>query len=189
MHTCYQDLLDLSDRDPIWFDERAVPRFVLFAPKHIANIYADECVLLEVACQGCDHRFLVAMSTCRSQRVLSMPALPPPVTQAGKGATVDELLSDWRAEWRRRIDLVVRDGALARRVEADEIHYGDPPNVECCPAGPTMNSVPLRVVEFWRRGVPRDWERVPELEVSIDVEWFRDEVDEADLGWSDADEG
>lgn len=30
-----------------------------------------------------------------------------------------------------------------------EVEYGAPPNIQCCPAGPTMNSVPRRVLEYW----------------------------------------
>lgn len=30
-----------------------------------------------------------------------------------------------------------------------ELHYGDPPNVECCAAGASMNSVPQTVLEYW----------------------------------------
>jgi hypothetical protein len=60
------------------------------------------------------------------------------------------------------------DGSLAGAVEADTIHYGDPPNAGCCAAGPTMNSVPLRVLEFWAQGGPGpqrfDWIRRPKLE-------------------------
>lgn len=36
------------------------------------------------------------------------------------------------------------------------IHYGDPPNIRCCCAGPTMNSVPIRVLEYWYQPVIRD---------------------------------
>lgn len=62
---------------------------------------------------------------------------------------------------------------LSERVR--DLHYGDPPNVECCPAGPTMNSVPRRVVQFWRRDTPRDdWRRDPSLEIAIDCEWAED---------------
>lgn len=53
-------------------------------------------------------------------------------------------------------------------IEADEIHYGDPPNTGCCPAGPTMNSIPLRVLECWRRWNGR---RMPELERAIACDW------------------
>jgi hypothetical protein len=75
-------------------------------------------------------------------------------------------------------DKVFRDVArLSERVET--LHYGDPPNMGCCPAGPTMNSVPLRVVEFWRQrdiedraGTRERWERVDDLEVEITPLWL-----------------
>lgn len=60
---------------------------------------------------------------------------------------------------------------LADAVEADEIHYGDPPNAGCCGAGPTMNSVPRRVLEFWKLSSSFEWGRYPDLERSIDCEW------------------
>lgn len=57
-------------------------------------------------------------------------------------------------------------------VREDEIHYGDPPNSGCCAAGPTMNSVPRRVLEFWQRAENGwDWERVPDLEREIACDW------------------
>lgn len=65
--------------------------------------------------------------------------------------------------------------------DAARLHYGDPPNVRCCPSGPTMNCDDLRVVEFWRKGGDEfteerngmrvcspgyfDWQRIPENEV------------------------
>lgn len=57
--------------------------------------------------------------------------------------------------------------SLSDRVRENSLDYGDPPNIECCPAGPTMSSMPIRVAEFWTRADarPRGWERVPELEV------------------------
>ncbi len=57
-----------------------------------------------------------------------------------------------------------RRGSLAKAVESGAIHYGDPPNNGCCPAGPTMNSIPRQVIEFWRKGKGFEWERVPALE-------------------------
>jgi hypothetical protein len=50
------------------------------------------------------------------------------------------------------------------------LEYHDPPNVECCAAGPTMNSVPIRVLEFWRKE-RFDWERVPAFEVESACRW------------------
>lgn len=62
--------------------------------------------------------------------------------------------------------------SLRRDIEADEIHYGDPPNAGCCPAGPTMNSVPRRVIEYWDLSDPAtDPVRVAELERPIRCDW------------------
>ena len=68
--------------------------------------------------------------------------------------------------------------------DAAHLHYGDPPNISCCPSGPTMNCDDLRVKEFWRKGGKEftapdpthpemsvclpgyfDWRRIPENEV------------------------
>ena len=64
---------------------------------------------------------------------------------------------------------------LSQRVSTWE--YGDPPNARCCPPGPTMSSVVLRCVEFWRRSLTsaRQWERVPELEIEIECDWAGEE--------------
>lgn len=71
---------------------------------------------------------------------------------------------------------VARGGAwLSDAIQ--EIHYGDPPNVQCCPSGPTMNSVPKRVVEFWSsrsRMADARFVRVPSLEVEIKCDWAND---------------
>jgi len=110
MHHDYADIRALSPLPPLWFDEYAVPRYVPFHPYALANIYAQDAVLAEIACQGCDHIFHVAFS---------------------HGAN--------------------HNGPLAEAIVANTLHYGDPPNITCCAAGPTMNSVPRRVLEFWYR--------------------------------------
>lgn len=56
---------------------------------------------------------------------------------------------------------------LADLIKENTIHYGDPPNVGCCPAGPTMNSDPLHVLEYWQRGDDFEWRRDPALEVDV----------------------
>lgn len=65
-------------------------------------------------------------------------------------------------------DLVDDDVRLMPDIQT--LSYGDPPNVECCPAGPTMSSETKRVIEFWQRdranGMP-DWTRQPEFEVEV----------------------
>lgn len=58
------------------------------------------------------------------------------------------------------------------RFEMD-LEYGDPPNVDCCSSGPSMSSVPLRVVEWWERDGM--WFRRPEREVAIDCSWAKNE--------------
>lgn len=55
---------------------------------------------------------------------------------------------------------------LADTILAKTIHYGDPPNIGCCPAGPTMNSDPLRILEFWKQ-VDFEWERDPVFEIDV----------------------
>lgn len=121
MRAHYHEILAaFSPREPLWFDESAVPRFVPFTPRETANIYAYEAMLQEVACQNCGRRFSVALSRCsmsdaRARRLVSWLEAPP--------------------------------------------HYGDPPNVACCGAGPSMNVELIRVVEHWKkRGF--DWHRL-----------------------------
>lgn len=59
---------------------------------------------------------------------------------------------------------------LATRVRTKKIHYGDPPNIGCCPSGPTMNSDPQRVLEFWESGLTMTqpwWVRRSDLELDV----------------------
>lgn len=55
---------------------------------------------------------------------------------------------------------------LADHVRNQSLHYGDPPNIGCCPSGPTMNSDMRRVLEFWTRR-KLDWQRDPALEITF----------------------
>jgi hypothetical protein len=63
-----------------------------------------------------------------------------------------------------------------RRPSADvsTLCYGDPPHVDCCPAGPTMNSIAIRVLEFWTRDAQHEWVRIPGLEIDIRPDWAED---------------
>lgn len=64
--------------------------------------------------------------------------------------------------------------SLEQRITEKSLHYGDPPNVGCCAAGATMNSIPLYVIQFWKRGDLK-WERVHGFETfSIEPDWARD---------------
>jgi hypothetical protein len=55
---------------------------------------------------------------------------------------------------------------LSDEIRLGRVHYGDPPNVHCCAAGPTMNSVMRRIIEYWSRDyeVSSDWQRDPAFE-------------------------
>ena len=75
---------------------------------------------------------------------------------------------------------VYDDPPPSELIPEDQLYYGDPPNIGCCPAGPTMSSVPKVVLEFWSRRhkqpyLAPDWQRVPELERKIDCGWDEDE--------------
>jgi len=133
MHCYYKDILSRFDGPPEWWDENAVPRFCPFRPEHVANIYAREVALVEIACQNCGRRFDVAFS--------------------------------WHS-WAG----VIKDPPerISKRIERRcGIEYGDPPNARCCPAGPTMTSDTIRVLQFWRRDGGCDWQRDKGLEIEL----------------------
>ncbi len=151
MLNSYDDIRSRIPESPRWWDENGVPRYVPFTPDETADIYAQECALVLIACQACGAEFLVAFSWPRVGFV--------------------------RGECKALTPLTLE------RVRS--LHYGDPPNVGCCPAGPTMNCDDLRVLEFWRKGGDEfteeregmpgrvclpgyfDWRRVRELEISL----------------------
>jgi len=70
-----------------------------------------------------------------------------------------------------------REEPLSSPTRIKELHYGDPPNIKCCPPGYTMNCIDLRVLQFWSRDRAR-WERCPELEVELNniEDYFRDDI-------------
>jgi ATPase family associated with various cellular activities (AAA) len=58
----YSDITDRIAESPKWWDERGVPRYAEFEPHRVANIYAREVVLIEIACHACGRHFEVALS-------------------------------------------------------------------------------------------------------------------------------
>ena len=142
MKASYKDIR-LRLGKPQWWDENGVPRYARFLPDLCANIYAQEAVLYQIACQNCGQTF--------------------------------DVVSSW-GEWDRLGDEHRR--SLRDLIDARDLHYGDPPNIGCCPSGPTMNSIPLRTLEYWYReekaGViwfrNRDWEKL-----DIRPDWAGDE--------------
>ncbi len=133
MNHHYADILSRIPEEPLWFDEHAVPRYEPFTPDSVANVYADECVLLLIACQRCGHQFKVAVASSRHQ----ICARPGPKR------------------------------TLAEAIRAGEVGWGDPPNVNCCPAGPTMSSDTLKILEYWRRDELADWQRDSSLQLDF----------------------
>lgn len=71
---------------------------------------------------------------------------------------------------RSRYERAMSARTLSSFIRGRDLHYGDPPNIGCCPAGPTMNSVPRRVLEYWH-DCDLEWKRDRELEVEISPEW------------------
>ena len=87
---------------------------------------------------------LIACQNCRREFVVCMS---------------EGLLDRANAEY-SAIETEIRNGFL---------HYGDPPNADCCPGGPSMNCIDVWVLEFWRR-VDGEWVRDPSLEVGLEHE-------------------
>jgi hypothetical protein len=56
---------------------------------------------------------------------------------------------------------------IAERIRKNWLHYGDPPNIQCCLSGPTMNSEPVKVLEYWHKNDNHDWIRDETLEVGL----------------------
>ncbi|MGO4125845.1 hypothetical protein AB4Z01_15695 [Inquilinus sp. YAF38] len=56
--------------------------------------------------------------------------------------------------------------SLADELQDGTLDYGDPPNIGCCSPGPSMNSIPRRVLEYWVR--------TPKM--PVEGEWYRDET-------------
>jgi hypothetical protein len=172
MKNDYADIRDKISAAPSWWDEHGVPRYCVFTPLESADIYATACILLEIECQGCATPFKVCMS--ESQMSLYKGAL------LGLAISKEEINEE-------SVKAEIASSRLENRVPRGAIHYGDPPNADCCPAGSVMNSIPVRVLEFWRqerqerdgkKGWP-EWTRVPALEVEIATpDWLRDDEDE-----------
>lgn len=78
---------------------------------------------------------------------------------------------------------------IANLISERRLHYGDPPNVRCCSSGASMNSVPVRVLEYWYKPIIRGegvgpHPKFPESEVVLDsraLEFRRDHAFEVDI--------
>ncbi len=154
MHAGYEDILQAAaGKVPLWWDGNGVPRFSPHRPDLAPDIYAEEVVLLRIACQRCLHEQLVQMTWSPMDAVRWRIREEWAALRKGEQPVASAVL--------RTLADSVRDGT---------IHYGDPPHHddqgEFCHAGCTMNVWDLKVEEFWQRK-QWDFERVPDLEIVL----------------------
>jgi len=69
--------------------------------------------------------------------------------------------------WLNQPSEIFPEAPIAEQIKAKTLHYGDPPNVGCCPSGPTMNCEDRYVLQYWRKKSV-EWVRDPGLEVSLE---------------------
>ena len=61
MHSRFADILERITEAPSWYDSNGTPRYGVFSPRACPDIYSDTVVLLQIACQACEKKFLVEM--------------------------------------------------------------------------------------------------------------------------------
>lgn len=81
--------------------------------------------------------------------------------------------TEFKVAFSRGLVAIAKGNSLEDSLRQDGfIHYGDPPNNNCCNAGPTMNSFPRKVIEFWSRmNNDKSWKRKEDLEGLIKANW------------------
>ncbi len=143
---------DITDRlgEPLWYDDHGCPRYAPFNPK-LATVYGSHVALIEIGCQGCTRHFIVAS------------VFEPHSWEEILGASLDQKEG-------KEVDFPRKPHLPTLETGIGEFHYGDPPGHDYPDAEPdakgwdrycvgnTMNSIPLRVLEFWVRtatGIPR----------------------------------
>jgi len=76
MRQHYDDLRELTNKPPVWFDNNGVPRYRKFVPYDVPNIYADEAALYHIECQQCRTIFFVSADDCRHGDIIRGSADP-----------------------------------------------------------------------------------------------------------------
>jgi hypothetical protein len=71
----YGDIIERIETQPLWWDPYGVPRYCEFHPDACPNLYADEVVLLKVACQSCKKQFSVAYEWDSRMTELAQPSV------------------------------------------------------------------------------------------------------------------
>jgi len=137
-----EDYKDIRKRikDPIlWFDSNGVPRYDKFNPDMCPNIYADEVILMEIACQDCREKFNVEMHWSTSDKIFGRSSTS--LSECIKSGNLPHY----------------GDPPRHSRDEDDESYY--------C-TGVTMNCEDIKVIEYWYRdeSTKHDWKRDNTLE-------------------------
>ena len=130
MHQHYRDILNRIREEPEWFDEGGVPRFDVFSPRDLNNIYAGEAALAEVSCQGCGHEFRVALTDRFTEKRFSLSdeillgrvhyGDPPNIRCCHTGPTMNSIMHGILEYWSRDHEVSfdwLRDPTFEGRIE------------------------------------------------------------------------
>lgn len=86
---------------PNWWDEHGCPRYCEFTHRHCADIYHKQAALVEIACQCCNNRMLVAFTWGFHDQMRGNPDLKerikdgslhygdPPCSECAAGSTMN----------------------------------------------------------------------------------------------------
>ena len=124
---------------PGWYSPAGIPRYGEFSPDSV-GFYGRYVAFLRIQCQCCGHVMLVA-----------------------------SVYEDSDAAYDRELMLPKREGVVDPWDAIGSFHYGDPPYHDCIGAGETMNSVPIEVLQFWKREPLGEWERDAAYEFVLPV--------------------
>jgi len=185
VHAKYEDLLEIGGI-PLWFDQNGTPRFSPFTPELTADIYANDLAFMEIACQNCHQKFKVLASPDRFQRDVVYPQKAESPNALLDGADCwNEIGSFHYGDPPRHGNgdetVCPTCGKEYGTIEELEAHRADLQHEAPvrCAAGDTMNSVPVRVLEFWHHDFDQksptflEWVRKPEYEITFTE--FKDE--------------
>ena len=139
MNNNYIDIRSKINEEPQWYDEHAVPRYCEFTPNEAANIYASEVALVLIKCQNCGKQFKVAFSRSKFG--------------------IKEML--WENFYHKPRP------TIKEQIINKTLHYGDPPNTDCCPAGVTEGCIDISVLEYYNK-VDMEWVREKDLDIDLE---------------------
>lgn len=116
--------------EPLWFSKDGYPRYCKYIPSE-CGVYHKFSALCLVKCQACGKEFKIGTAT--------------------------NLIDIWYRETQGHID--------KNMTELEKIRYvleysGDPPNVDCCAAGPTMTVEFVSFLEMWKINDKYLWEKM-----------------------------